>query len=137
VANKHTHTNNRALIMQPHPLTTQTMPTLPHHLSQFPIKRIRKHDVSHQPALKVRERPDPLRTINDLIRNHKVAWLDLLLQTADGGKGNDGAHAETAEGGNVGAGGHFVGRVFVVQAVAGEEGDGDGLACAGGGVVQD
>ena len=134
---RHTHTDDRALVMQPDPLATQTMPTLPHDLSQLPIEWIRKHDVANQPGLKVRERPNALRAVNHLVRYHKVAWLDLLLQTADCGKGNNGTDTDGAEGGNVGTGGDFMRCVLVVQAVAGEEGDGDGLACAGGGVVQD
>jgi hypothetical protein len=81
--------------------------------------------MSHDAALEKRKRSHPLGAVDDLIRHHKVAWLDLLLQGADGAEGDDAAHAEGAEGGDVGAVRHFMRRERVVRAVAGEEGDGD------------
>lgn len=82
-------------------------------------------------------RPDALGAIDDLVRHDEIARSDLLLQAADGGEGDDGADAERAEGGDVGARGDFVRGELVVEAVAGEEGDGGWVPGCGGGVVQD
>jgi hypothetical protein len=111
--------------MQPHALPLKRMPAPPHHTRHPLIKRIRKPYMSHDAALEKRKRSHPLGAVDDLIWYHKVARLDLLLQGADGAEGDDAAHAERAEGGDVGAVRHFVRRERVVRAVAGEEGDGD------------
>lgn len=75
------------------------------------------------PALEKGKRPHPLRPINHLARHHKVLRPNLLLQTADGAEGDDHAHADGAESGDVGAVGDLVGCEGVVRAVAGQEGD--------------
>jgi hypothetical protein len=100
------------------------MSASPHDLGDLLIKGVRKPDVSDNPALEERERADALGAIDNLVGNDKVAGLDLLLQRADGGEGNDTADTEGAEGCDVGAVGDFVGSERVVGAVAGEEGDG-------------
>lgn len=100
------------------------MPASPHNLRDLLIERVRKPDVSHNPALEESERTNTLGAIDDLVWDHEVAGLDLLLQRADGGEGNDAADAEGAESGDVGAVGDFMGGKGVVGAVAGEEGDG-------------
>jgi hypothetical protein len=73
--------------------------------------------------LEERERANPLSAINDLIWDDKISGLDFLLQATNSGEGYDGPHAERAEGGNVGTSGHLMWGIFVMQAVAGEEGD--------------
>ncbi len=123
--------------MQPHPLPLKTMPAPPHHLRQPLIERIRKPHMPNDASLEERPRPDALRSIDNLIRHDEVPRPDLLLQAADGGEGDDGADAERAEGGDVGARGDFVRGQFVVEAVAREEGDWGRLAGGRGGVVQD
>ena len=100
------------------------MSTSPHHLGDLLIEGVRKPDVSDNPALEESERAHALGAIDDLVWDHEVAGLDLLLQRADGGEGNDAADAERAESRDIGAVGDFVGREGVVGAVAGEEGDG-------------
>lgn len=100
------------------------MPASPHNLRDLLIERVRKTDVSDNPALEESERTNALGAIDDLVWDHEVAGLDLLLQRADGREGNDAADAEGAESGDVGAVRDFVGGEGVVGAVAGEEGDG-------------
>ena len=118
--------------MQPHPLPLKRMPTSPHNLGNSFIKRIRKPHVSHDPALKKCKRPHALRPVDNLVRHHKVARLDLFLQGAHGAEGDDAAHAEGPEGSDVRPAGYFVRGERVVDAVPGEEGDGDGVVCEDG-----
>jgi hypothetical protein len=103
------------------------MPTLLHNLRNILIKRICKPHMSHDSALKKRKRPHALRPVDNLVRHHEVARLDLFLQGADGAEGDDAAYAEGAEGGDVGTVWHFVRCKRVVNSMAGEEGDGDGV----------
>ena len=79
--------------MQPNPLPLKAMSTLPHNLRQPGIKRIRKPNMTNHTALEERKRPNPLCAIDDLVRDHEIPGLDRLLQTAYGGKGDDGADA--------------------------------------------
>lgn len=88
-------------------------------------------------AFEEREGADPLGAVDDLVRDDKVPRFDGFLETADCGEGDDGADAEAAEGGDVGAGGDLVGGEFVVEAMAADEGDGDRLVGLRGGVVED
>jgi hypothetical protein len=101
--------------------------TCPHNLRNTLVERIAKRNVPDNASLKESERPDTLGAVNDLVWNNEITGLDLLLQAADGGKGNDGADADGAEGGDVGPGGDLVGSDLVVCAVAAKEGNGDGL----------
>lgn len=89
------------------------------------------------PAVEERERAHPLRPVNHLVRHDEVPRPHLLLEAADGREGNDSAHTQVPQGRDVGARRDLMRGEFVVRAVAGEEGDGDGAAGCGGGVVQD
>ena len=131
----HTHTHDRAPVVQHDSVPVETMPTFPHYLADPLIERLRERNMRDDPTLEESKRPDALRTIDNLVRDDEVTWLDLLRKTADGTEGDDGADAEGAERGDVGAGGDLVGREFVVEAVAGEEGDWDGVLRVGGGLV--
>lgn len=91
----------------------------------------------HHPTLEEGPGSDAFGAIDDLIGHHKVTRSDFLLETSHGGESNDGAHAERAKRGYVGAGGDLVGCELVVQAVSGEEGDGCRAARSRGGVVED
>lgn len=71
--------------------------------------------------------PDALGAIDNLVRDHKVHWLDLLLQRAHGGEGNDTSDTEMAESSDIGAVGNLVGRKLMIQAVTGEEGNVDAV----------
>ena len=123
------------------------MPTFPHYLADPLIERLRERNMRDDPTLEESKRPDALRTIDNLVRDDEVTWLDLLRKTADGTEGDDGADAEGAERGDVGAGGDLVGREFVVEArggrgrrlgrrvaglvggLVGEDGDGNWKGC--------
>lgn len=93
--------------------------------------------MAHHAALEESERPDALGAVDDLIRHHEIPGLDRLLQAAYGRESDDGADADRAERGDVCAGGDLVRCEFVVQAMAGEERDGDGLSRRRRGVVED
>ena len=131
------HTNDRPLIMQNDTLPLQRMATLPYQRRDAFIKRVSKRDVANDSIFKEREWPDPLGAVDDGIRDHKVAGFDFLTETAHSAEGDDGAHADGAEGGDVGAGGYLMRGVLVVDSMPGEEGDWDWFACAGGGMFQD
>ena len=123
--------------MQNDALPLQRVATLSHQSRDAFVKGVSEWDVADDPILEESERPDPLGAVDDGIRDHEVAGLDLLTETAHGAEGDDGAHADGPEGGDIGAGGDLVGGMLVVDAVPGEEGDWDWFARAGGGVLED
>lgn len=82
-------------------------------------------DVADEAVLEEGEGAVALGAVDDLVGDDEVHGADLLAQGADGGEADDGAHAQGAQGGDVGAGGDLVRRELVVLAVAGQEGDGD------------
>lgn len=123
--------------MEDNAFTLQTVSTGSHHLGDTLVERVAKRHVADDTPLEERERSDTLGAINDLIRDHKVAGLDLLLQATDGGEGNDGADANGAERGNVGAGRNLMRGNLVMQAMATQESDCDGLVVMAALVVQD
>ncbi|KAK0935574.1 hypothetical protein LTR29_012887 [Friedmanniomyces endolithicus] len=123
--------------MQPYPFPREAVSTFLHELREPGLKGIRETHVAYPTPLEKSERSDPLRAVDNLVRDDKVAGFDLLLQATDCAESDDGADTEAAEGGDVGAVGDFVGRELMVQAVAGDEGDGDWFGAGGGGVVED
>lgn len=131
------HADDGAAVVQPHAVALQRVSTAAHNVGDLRVEGVREAHVSHHAALEEGEGADALGAVNDLVGHHKVAGLDVFLQTSHGGEGNDGAHAEVAQGGYVGAGGDLVRCEFVVQAMAREKGDGDGVAGGGRRVVQD
>lgn len=96
-------------------------------IDNLAVKRVAKGDVADEAALEEGEGADALGAVDDLVGDHKVHGLDLLLEGADGAEGDDAAHANVPQGGDVGAGGHLVRRELVVGAVAGEEGNRDAV----------
>lgn len=126
-----THADDGAFVVQPYPLTFERVPTSPHDLGQALIKGVPKSNVANESALEKGEWSDTLTPVNDLVRHHKIPRSNLLLQAAHCGKGDDGPHANLAEGGYVGAVGYFVRGVFMVETMTGEEGDGSGRAGRG------
>jgi hypothetical protein len=96
--------------MQPHTLAFQRMPTPLHNLSDFRVEGIREPDMAHDAAVEEGEGAHALGAIDDLVRHDEVAGPNVLLQRADGAEGDDAAHAQRAQGGEVGAVGDFVGR---------------------------
>lgn len=113
------------------------MAALAHELGQLDIKGVAKANVADHALLEVREGADALGTVDDLVRDYEVARADLLLERADGGEGNDGAHAEVSQRSNVGLVLDLVGRKLVGKAVSRKERDGHILAGGGRRVVQD
>ena len=123
--------------MQHDPLTFQAVPAILHNLGNPLIKRIRKGNVADHTLLKESPRPEPLGAVNDLVGDDKVPGLDLLLQATHGGKGDDGAHSDGAQGSNIRTGRDLMRSQLMVQTVATEECDGDKLAGGSALVVQD
>lgn len=89
----HTHTDQYSAVMQCNTFSLQTMSALPHDFGDALIERISKLHVGDHSSLKECPRPEPLGAINDLVRDHEVARLDLFLQAPDGGEGDDGTNA--------------------------------------------
>lgn len=75
--------------MENHTVTLQAVSTLTHNFSNALIKGVTKGNMSNYTALKVCPRPNALGTVDDLVRDNEVAWLDRLLETANRGEGND------------------------------------------------
>ena len=111
--------------MQLHALAREAVSTPAHDPRKRLVERVRERDVADDAVVEEGEGPDPLRAVDDLVRDDEVARLDGFAQRADGAEGDDGPDAEGAQGGDVGPGGDFVRRVLVMQAVAGEEGNWD------------
>lgn len=109
--------------MQDHTFTLKTVPTPPHDIANLLIKGIRERHVQDEPALEESKRPNTLGPVNDLVRHHEVARLDLLGQTSRGAEGDDAPDTEFAEGRDVGARGDFGRIVLVVHAVPRQKGD--------------
>jgi hypothetical protein len=86
--------------------------------------------VSDHALLEEGEGPDALCAVDDLVGDDEVARADLLLQRADGGEGDDGAHADVSQRRDVGLVLDLMRREFVVETVARQEGDGHVLAGA-------
>lgn len=121
--------------MENHALAFEAVAAFLHDLGQGGVEGVGEPDVPYHSAFEEREGADPLGAVDDLVRDDKVPRFDGFLETADCGEGDDGADAEAAEGGDVGAGGDLVGGEFVVEAMAADEGDGDRLVGLRGGVV--
>lgn len=94
-------------------------------ICQLLVEWVRESNMAYNTTLKEGERPDALGAIDDLVGDHKVHGLNLLLQGAHGGEGNDASDTEVAEGSNVGQVGNLVRRKLMVQAVTGKEGNVD------------
>jgi len=101
------------------------------------VEGVGETDVRDHSSFKESEGPDTLCAIYDLIRDDEISWLNRFLQASDGGESYDGSYSQMSQGGDVGAGGYLVGRKFVVQAMAGDEGYGDWFSCGWGGMVED
>ena len=119
------HAHQRAAVVQLHALAREAVAAPAHDACERLVERVREGDVADDAGVEEGEGPDPLRAVDDLVRDDEVARLDRFAQRADGAEGDDGADAKGAQGSDVGAGGDFVGREFVVQAVTGKECDWD------------
>lgn len=132
-----THADNGAAVVQGDTLALQAVSALAHHLGDALVKGVAEGDVGDNAALEESPWAHALGTVNDLVGDHEVAGLDLLLQTADGGEGDDGANTDGAEGSDVGTGRNLVGSDLVVGTVTAQESDCDSLAVVLALVVQD
>lgn len=118
------HADDGSLVVEHDAVAFHGRGTLLDDLREARVEGVRETDVADYAALVEGEGPDALGAVDDLVGNDKVHGLDLLAQGADGREGDDGAHADGAKGGDVGARGNLVGGKLVVETVAGEEGDG-------------
>lgn len=91
---------------------------------QLGVEGVGEANVADEALLEECEGAHALCAVDDLVGDDKVHGLDMLLEGADGTEGDDAAHADVPQGGDVGARGHLMGRELVVGAVAREEGDG-------------
>lgn len=123
--------------MQNDPVTLQAVSAFPHDLGDTLVKGISEGDVGDHTPLEVGPWPHTLGTVNDLVRNDKVARLDCLLETTDSREGDDAPDPDGAQSGNVRAGGNLVRGDLVVRAVSAQECDSNGLVVVFALVVQD
>lgn len=118
---KHTHANESALVMKHHALALHMRCASLDDLGQLPVEGVRKSNVADNTSLEESKWPDTLCAIDNLVRDHKVHGLDLLLERADGREGDDASDTKVAESSDVGAVGNLMGRKLVVHAVTGKE----------------
>lgn len=103
-------------------LALKRMPTRTHDISNLSIEWIGKSNMANNAFFEESERSNTLGTIDNLVRDDEISGSDLLLKRTDGREGNDSGNTNLTESSNVGAGWDLVRGVFVVGAVAGEEG---------------
>jgi hypothetical protein len=123
--------------VQDNTVTLKAVSALANHLGDTLIEGVTEGNVSDNTTLEESPWTNTLSAVNDLVRNDKIAGLDLLLETANSGESNDATDTNGAQSGDVGAGGNLMGSDLVVGAVAAQEGDGDDLAIVLALVVQD
>lgn len=123
--------------MQCNTITLQAVSTGPHHLGNPLVEWVRKGNVGNHSLLEKCPWTEPLGAINDLVRNHKIAGLDVLPQATDGREGDDGTDTDGTQGGDIGAGGNLMGCQLVMQTVTTQECDCDSLTGALALVVED
>lgn len=111
--------------MQDNAVALHSLGALSDDLGNLIIIGIGEGNVPNESILEEGEGAVALGAVDDLIGNDEIHGLDLLLQRSDGGEADDGAYTDEAQSGNVCAGGDLMGRMLVVFAVAGQEGDGD------------
>lgn len=122
-----THADNRATVVENNAISLQTVTTLSHNLGNALIKGISKRNVSNNASLEEGPWPNTFGSVDNLIRDDKVARFDSLLKTSHGGKGDDATHTNGTQSSNVGSGRHFVRSDLVVRTVAAQESHGDSL----------
>lgn len=113
--------------MQDDTVTLKAVSALAHHLGNTLIKWVTEGDVGNNAPLEESPRAHALGAINDLVRDDKVAGLDFLLQTANGGESDHAADTDGAQGCDISASGNLMRSNLMVQAVAAQEGDSDNL----------
>jgi hypothetical protein len=79
--------------------------------------------MSNKPFLEESVGTETPCSIHNLVRDEKITGTKVVLETTDGGKGNDGVYTDMFQGGNVGAGRDLGRRVNVTSTMACKEGD--------------
>jgi len=123
--------------MQPHTLSRQTVSTNFDDLGQTSVEGVGESNMTYHTAFEKGKRSHTFGAINDLVRNDKISRLNLLLQTADRGKGNDGPDTQMSQCRDVGSVAYLMRRKFVMKTMARDESDSNWLSAAGRGVVKD
>lgn len=123
--------------MQNNTVTLQAVSAFADDLSDTLIEGVAERNVCNGTTLKVGPWPHTLSTVNDLVGYNKVAGLDLLLQTADGGESNDATDTDGAQSGDVGTSRNLVGGDLVVGSVTAQESNSDNLIIVLAVVVED
>ena len=131
-----THADQSSPVMEHDAVALQTVSALPHDLGDTLIEGVSEGDVGDHAALKVGPWPEALGAVDDLVGDDKVARLDFLLETTNSRESNDAPHTNGAQGSDVRAGRDLMRSELVVQAVAAQEGNGDGLVIVLAVVVQ-
>lgn len=110
--------------MHRHTLSSKRMSALADDLPNLRIERICEANMAHHALLKEGKWSNTLGSVDDLVWDHKVSRSDLLLQTSYSTECNHGSNTNAPQSCDVGAVGNLMWCVFVVCAMAGEEGDG-------------
>jgi len=79
--------------MQHHSIAFQALPARPHHLRDPFVEWVTERDVAHKSTFEEREWPNSFGSVDDLVWNDKVSWLDGFLQAANSREGNDGSNS--------------------------------------------
>lgn len=119
------HADDGASLMEDHAVTLHGSGAFLDDAGEPGVERVGEPDVADYAALEEGEGTDAFGAVDDLVGNDEIHGLDLFAEGTHGGEGDDGAYADEAEGGDVGSGRDFMGRELMIDAVAGEEGDGD------------
>lgn len=109
--------------MQRHTIALHGGSALLDDLDNLGVEGVAKGHMTDKAALEEGEWANALCAVDDLVRDHKVHGLDLLLQGAYSAEGNDAADTNVSQSGNVGASGNLVRCILVVCTVAGKESD--------------
>lgn len=92
-------------------------------LVEFQVEGLSKHGMCDESLLEKRRRSDAFRSVDDLRWNNEVTRANLLLQRANGGKGDDGFDADLLQRSDVGSGRNIRGKQIVVRSMARQKGN--------------
>lgn len=100
--------------MESHSITFQAMPTCTNDFGDTLIKWVREANVRHRTTFKKCPWSHTLSPIDNLIRDHEIPRLDLLLKASYCREGNNCTDTNGAESCNVGASRYLVRSNLVV-----------------------
>lgn len=116
-----THADNGTLVVHDNTLSLQRVSALANNLGDLLIEWVGEANVPDNATLEEGERSDALGSVDNLVWDDEVAWLDLLLEGADCGEGDDTTDTNRAESGNVGAVWNFMWCNGMICSVAGKK----------------